>query len=495
MNSVKRLSRRTLLGGMTATGVGLMSPVASGVAKRSRPFICDVAIVGAGLAGLNAALTLAAEGLKVVVLEGSARVGGRVHTARDWHAAPDLGGVQIGPMYARVRDVARRLKIELAPGAHVNAPYSFVLGDSLIAAKQWQASPLNKLTGQERRIPPHALNSFYVEQRTPFSDMDDWLKPEAAQYDLSLGAWLRNKGASGEAQRLIRTTQGLASLETASVLRMLQEGTRSRADVKALVPTDETRGMDVFQRFALASSHATGGTSAIPEAMMAALGDAVRLNHVVRAIRQDRRGCDLVCDNNARLRARFVVAAAPFGALRDIRMTPDWPAVQGEAVRQMPYHNQSQVWLRVRKPYWEQDGIEASMWTDGVLTLVRQQIEPDGRRELVSCLSFNDGARELDAMTHVDRGRFAIESLEKVRPSMRGQLEFVGAHSWLQVPLVRGCSHQFQPGRAFDWTHEYIKPHGLVHIAGEHARRLEVGMEAAMESGERCALEILQRLS
>jgi monoamine oxidase len=35
------------------------------------------------------------------------------------------------------------------------------------------------------------------------------------------------------------------------------------------------------------------------------------------------------------------------------------------------------------------------------------------------------------------------------------------------------------------------KPFGRLHFAGEHTRRLEVGMEAAMESGERAALEIM----
>ena len=304
---------------------------------------------------------------------------------------------------------------------------------------------------------------------------------------------MRAQGASDEAQRLIRLTQGLDSLESPSVLRMLQEGTRSRADVRAVVVTEETKGMDVFQRFALASSHAVGGTDSIPQAMAALLGESLRMRHVVTEIRQDARGCDVSCANGRRYRSRFVVAAAPFGALRAIRMTPVWPAAQGEAVAGMPYHNQSQVWLQVKKPYWESDGIEASMWTDGLFTLVRQQIEPDGRRDLVSCLAFNDRAVSLDAMTYADRGRAAIATLEKIRPSLRGQLEFVGAHSWMQVPLVRGCSHQFQPGRAFDWTQQYTRPHGLVHVAGEHARRLEVGMEAAMESGERVALEILER--
>lgn len=489
------LSRRRFLSTAAASGLGAssLSVTATGKPRGRQIEHCDVAVIGAGLAGLNAASILAAEGLRVRLLEGSGRVGGRVWTARGWHGEPDLGGVQIGPMYARVRDVARRLNIALAPGAHVNAPYSYVLGEQLIPAKQWESSPLNQLADSEKRVPPQGLNSFYVEQRTPFAELDDWLKPEAAQFDLSLGAWLRAKGASEEAQRLIRLTQGLDSIDTPSVLRMLQEGTRSRADVRSVVATEETRGMDVFQRFALASSHAVGGTDRIPQAMARSLGDSLFLRHVVTEIRQAAGECHIHCSNGRRFRSRFVVVAAPFSALRNIKMSPAWPAVQGEAVAAMPYHNQSQVWLRVKSPYWDADGIEASMWTDGAFTLIRQQIEPDGRRDLVSCLAFNDRARTLDAMTHADRGRFAIATLEKIRPSLRGQLEFVGAHSWLQVPLVRGCSFQLLPGRAFDWAQQLLRPHGLVHIAGEHTRRLEVGMEAAMESGERVALEILER--
>ena len=39
----------------------------------------DVIIIGAGLAGLNAALNLEQEGYKVIVLEGDDYVGGRAH--------------------------------------------------------------------------------------------------------------------------------------------------------------------------------------------------------------------------------------------------------------------------------------------------------------------------------------------------------------------------------------------------------------------------------
>ena len=43
----------------------------------------DVIVIGAGLSGLEAALTLEENGLKVLVLEGRRRVGGRVYTLFD----------------------------------------------------------------------------------------------------------------------------------------------------------------------------------------------------------------------------------------------------------------------------------------------------------------------------------------------------------------------------------------------------------------------------
>lgn len=44
---------------------------------------CDVAIVGAGVAGLAAMRVVEEQGLRACVLEARARVGGRIYTVRD----------------------------------------------------------------------------------------------------------------------------------------------------------------------------------------------------------------------------------------------------------------------------------------------------------------------------------------------------------------------------------------------------------------------------
>lgn len=63
----------------------------------------DVVVVGAGLAGLAAALRLASAGLEVAVLEASDRVGGRVRTDQVDGVLLDRGFQLLNPMYPAVR--------------------------------------------------------------------------------------------------------------------------------------------------------------------------------------------------------------------------------------------------------------------------------------------------------------------------------------------------------------------------------------------------------
>ena len=69
----------------------------------------DVVVIGAGMAGLGAAAALQSDGVRVQVLEGRNRIGGRIHTSRLWKEPVDLGaswihGARGNPLTELARD-------------------------------------------------------------------------------------------------------------------------------------------------------------------------------------------------------------------------------------------------------------------------------------------------------------------------------------------------------------------------------------------------------
>src|SRR4051794_22320159 len=103
------LSRRALLG---AAAIGVVTAAPARTAPR--PALGTrrrVAVVGAGLAGLTAALDLGDAGWDVVVLEARDRVGGRVHTLRAPFTAglhAEAGGESIDDGHSAIQAMLKR---------------------------------------------------------------------------------------------------------------------------------------------------------------------------------------------------------------------------------------------------------------------------------------------------------------------------------------------------------------------------------------------------
>src|SRR3954447_9198498 len=113
-------SRRTLLQGAAAATVIAASRARATIAAPSRSTDeVDVAIVGAGIAGLSAARILSKAGRSVVVLEARDHVGGRMVRQQigpdTWI---DLGGQWVGPTQERIIALADELGVKRFPWFH-----------------------------------------------------------------------------------------------------------------------------------------------------------------------------------------------------------------------------------------------------------------------------------------------------------------------------------------------------------------------------------------
>jgi monoamine oxidase len=493
MKSTRKLpinwTRRKVLGSLGAVATALHWPPRSFAAETA-----DVIVIGAGFAGLNAAINLVDEGARVLVLEASDRVGGRAFTADHVEGQPEFGASDIGPYYGRIRDMARRLNVELLPGLITAAPFVFSVGGQLVRGDEWQGSRLNRTIGPERAIPPPGLLNYFISRYGPFTEPDEWLLPEAARFDIAPAEWLVANGASPEAMRLINQGMIASDIWTVSLLTILQESARMMKAASGLekLPPDER-----FAESRRRSSRVKGGTSRLPEAMAGFLGDRVRLGAVVSGITQNRSGVEARCLDGSVYRASFAVSALPFTALRRIDIQPSLQNIQATAVAAMPYANTTRVHMRIKgSPYWAQDGMGASLWADGPVNVALQPIDPDdGSRETLVALSVGKKAERLDQLPPAERGAFVVRNIESLRPSTRGKLEVTGVFSWKEMEFISGCRHSYLPGQVTQFAHEMIQPYMRLHFAGEQTRRVEMGMESAMESGERTAVEILERAS
>src|SRR4051812_28077525 len=132
------LPRRELVGGALAGAAALAAAGAGPAAaaaptqRRRRTRRADVAIVGAGLAGLTAARRLVSAGHSVVVLEARERVGGRTLNADlgGGHIT-ELGAQFIGPTQDRIAALARAVGVPTFTTFNAGANVSLVTGQRI----------------------------------------------------------------------------------------------------------------------------------------------------------------------------------------------------------------------------------------------------------------------------------------------------------------------------------------------------------------------------
>jgi monoamine oxidase len=96
-------TRRDALKFLGASAAATLAPrTASAAHRKNLPQQADVAVVGAGFAGMIAAKNLVHSGKRVVILEARDRVGGRVKGGRIAGRTVDVSAMWVGPSQTRV---------------------------------------------------------------------------------------------------------------------------------------------------------------------------------------------------------------------------------------------------------------------------------------------------------------------------------------------------------------------------------------------------------
>ncbi|MFW6089379.1 MAG: flavin monoamine oxidase family protein, partial [Gemmatimonadota bacterium] len=244
-----------------------------------------------------------------------------------------------------------------------------------------------------------------------------------------------------------------------------------------------------------------GGNDRLPTAMARRLRRDVEYGMEVREISSDGggvrvRGLRSSADRPFEMTADRVIVTVPAPVLRDIRLDPELPADQAEAVANLPYRDVVRAQFQVQRRFWEDEDVTGAASTDLFDGRVDRQpydepAEPDGRAVLEA---FMEGgtAGELSGRPNAEILEAALEHLEQVHPRIREFVEGGAAKSWSADPYARAAWSWPAPGHVTSYLPALRRPVGRIHFAGEHTSAARGTMEGALRSGVRAAREVYE---
>ena len=475
------ISRRELMQSAAATSLAFAVPKLTRAQTK-----VDVIVIGAGLSGLHTALLLEEEGVNVQVIEARMRAGGRLETLYDVPGNPETGGNSFGHGYARLIDAAKRYGVDYEPNRQSYLRgMEIVIDDKIVPIDEWPNHPKNPLPKEHREDTPWEYYMRFMKDHVPLAQSGDWLDPEFAYLDIAFDDWMLGEGASSEVIDMCCNHKW--------------EYNNSTHDASALIVMMEYLwGRSVFLKDGAQSSFVIkGGNQRLPETMAGLLNKEVHYGREVVGMRTGDDGAEVHCADGTVYRADRVVCSIPFPVLRRIKVEPYFTGVQRKAIWSIPRQLVTQVHLVPTAPFWEQDGFKPAMYiTDAPIGLVTLNLSDEDPNEVASMMALMMGnkAERMDQMDQESATELVISTIDKIRPAAKGKLKVAGYKSWFRDPFASGDFTNFGPGQVTRFAGHMNAPHGRIHLCGDATALSNRGMEGALESSERVAIEIFSAI-
>ncbi|MGI8726364.1 MAG: flavin monoamine oxidase family protein [Solirubrobacterales bacterium] len=440
----------------------------------------DVAVVGAGLAGLTAARVLTARGRRVVVLEASEQVGGRTrnHTFDDGSVV-EIGGQWVGPTQDRLYAYAAELGVETYP--------TYDDGENLLHV----GGELKRYRGGTFGLPVHvaadvALAQLRLERMSKRVPLEaPWMAPRAREWDgQTFATWIDRNLYTSLGRRFLRVAvQAVfsAEAEDMSLLHFLFY-VHSGGDLDLLLGT---AGGAQESRF-------VGGSQLVSQRLTETLGDAVWLSSPVLRISQNDDGVT-VGGGWGELRARRCVVTAPPSVIGRIGFDPPLSGRRAQLHAKLPAGHVIKCLARYERPFWRSDGLngQADSATHP-LAVCFDNSPREGSAGIL--LGFLEGrhARRASSLGAVERRALVLDGFATYfGERAREPLEYV-EQDWAQEEWIRGgYGAHFPPGVWTQYGDLLRRPEGRIHWAGTETSPVWNGyMDGAIRSGERVAAEL-----
>jgi monoamine oxidase len=439
----------------------------------------DVVVIGAGLAGLNAAYCIDAAGASVIVLEARDRVGGRTLTEDIGDVRFDLGAQWTGPTQYRVADLCARLGVATFPTAHEGRKVLQIQSKTSTYTSNIPSLPPFALLALHRLMKRIERTANKVTAEHAFS------LAETRELDaVTVAEWCRRHTKNAKVHALIQATTRVVFGADPTEISALHFFSYLNAGggLERLIAIDNGAQQDRF----------VGGAQQLSEGLAEPMEDRVVLSAPVLRVRTS--DDDVVIETErGHIRTGRVIVAIPPTMVGRIHFDPPLPATRDQLHQRMPMGATTKVIAVYKEPFWREAGLSGeAVCGDGPVSVVFDNTTEDGTPAL---LAFVVGrpAREWGQLDAETRQLGVLSQLAKwFGDSAMDPVAYV-EKDWSEDPWTRGCPIGVAGPDVLSVHGPALRaPVGRIHWAGTETATEWTGfMEGALQSGERAAAEVL----